>query len=70
MGVGREFDEQVDAGDLGGLAGDRAASAPATTTPATSRVPTGLARVQAFLEAISLVTDLDENDPESRARSR
>src|SRR5205807_9159330 len=27
-------------------------------------VPEGLARVQAFLEAISLVTDLDENDPE------
>ena len=26
--------------------------------------PEGLARVQAFLEAISLVTDLDENDPE------
>jgi len=27
--------------------------------------PEGLARVQAFLEAISLVTDLDENDPEA-----
>src|SRR5262249_18020964 len=27
--------------------------------------PDGLARVQAFLEAISLVTDLDENDPEA-----
>ena len=26
--------------------------------------PEGLARVQAFLEAISLVTDLDENDPD------
>ena len=33
-----------------------------TDDPAAS--PQGLARVQAFLEAISLVTDLDENDPE------
>ena len=30
----------------------------------TASHPEGLARVQAFLEAISLVTDLDENDPD------
>ena len=33
--------------------------APPTTPPATSPSPKGLARIQAFLEAISLVTDMD-----------
>ena len=37
---------------------------------ATPTHPDGLARVQAFLEAISLVTDLDENDPEAELASR
>ena len=61
VGSARDFDDQVDRGEIGGLAaiggvgiGD---DAPETLT--------GLARVQAFLEAISLVTDLDENDPEA-----
>ena len=35
-----------------------------TNADAASSHPEGLARVQAFLEAISLVTDLDENDPD------
>ncbi len=64
VGSARLFDEQVERGDLGGLAaiggvgvGDGAGGDAAR--------PDGLARVQAFLEAISLVTDLDENDPEA-----
>ena len=51
--MAREFDEQLDAGDLSGLAG--IAGVEEVTDP-----PRGLARVQAFLEAVSLVTDLDE----------
>jgi DNA helicase-2/ATP-dependent DNA helicase PcrA len=53
VGVAREFDERLDAGDLSGLAG--IAGVEEVTEP-----PRGLARVQAFLEAVSLVTDLDE----------
>jgi DNA helicase-2/ATP-dependent DNA helicase PcrA len=53
VGVARDFDERLDAGDLSGLAG--IAGVEEVTEP-----PTGLARVQAFLEAVSLVTDLDE----------
>ena len=62
VGSAREFDEQVEAGDVGGLVaiggvgvGD-ASGAPA---------PEGPARIQAFLEAISLVTDVDESDPDA-----
>ena len=60
VGSAREFDEQVEQGELnglvaiGGIGVGEEGGAP----------PEGLARVQAFLEAISLVTDLDENDPE------
>ena len=57
VGSAREFDEQVASGELTGLVaiggvgvGDDAAVA-----------PQGLERVQAFLEAISLVTDLDDD---------
>ena len=52
------------AGDIGGLAaigGVGIGDAPTTRAD----TPNGLARVQAFLEAISLVTDLDENDPDA-----
>ena len=57
VGVAREFDGQLDGGDLSGLAG--IAGIEDVTAP-----PTGLLRVQAFLEAISLVTDLDNADGE------
>jgi DNA helicase-2/ATP-dependent DNA helicase PcrA len=93
VGVARDFDERLDAGDLSGLAGitgigevteplPTAAGAGVpepSPTPAAAGAdeaavagsgdgdgapsmdaPTGLARVQAFLEAVSLVTDLDE----------
>ena len=53
VGVARDFDERLDAGDVSGLAG--IAGVEEGTDP-----PLGLARVQAFLEGISLVTDLDE----------
>lgn len=52
VGVAREFDGQLDGGDLSGLAG--IAGIEDITAP-----PTGLLRIQAFLEAIALVTDLD-----------
>jgi DNA helicase-2/ATP-dependent DNA helicase PcrA len=58
VGVCREFDEALDAGDVGGLpgvAGVGTADGPAGDVV----IPEGLDRVQAFLEAISLVTDLD-----------
>ncbi len=53
VGVAREFDEQLDAGDLSGLAG-------IAGIEDLTEAPMGLVRVQAFLEAISLVTDLDQ----------
>src|SRR5262249_22684717 len=52
VGVADEFDAQLDAGDTSGLVGISGAE--------TGEVPVGLARIQAFLEAISLVTDLDD----------
>ncbi len=71
VGVAREFDEAVDRGDIGGLAAisgvgtatdaEIAAEVDAETPPS---MPHGLERIQAFLEGISLVTDLDEDDPE------
>jgi DNA helicase-2/ATP-dependent DNA helicase PcrA len=72
VGVCREFDAALDAGNLSGLpaiagvgassdgtgdgAGDAGGEGAAEPPIA---IPTGLARIQAFLEAISLVTDLD-----------
>ena len=55
VGVAREFDAQLDAGDTTGLVA--ISGAEEMTEP-----PRGLIRVQAFLEAISLVTDLDDVD--------
>jgi DNA helicase-2/ATP-dependent DNA helicase PcrA len=60
VGSAREFDEQVEQGDIGGLV----AIGGVGIGTESANVPQGLARVQAFLEAISLVTDLDENDPD------
>ncbi len=57
VGSAREYDEAVEQGDIVGLVA-------IVGSDDASAVPHGLARVQAFLEAISLVTDLDENDPE------
>jgi superfamily I DNA/RNA helicase len=64
VGVCREFDEALAAGDLTGLPGIAGVGSvggngdsPAASEPV--GIPHGLDRVQAFLEAISLVTDLD-----------
>jgi superfamily I DNA/RNA helicase len=58
VGVCREFDEALDAGDVSGLPGI-AGIGTANTTAGDVVIPEGLDRIQAFLEAISLVTDLD-----------
>jgi DNA helicase-2/ATP-dependent DNA helicase PcrA len=57
VGVCREFDEALEAGDLTGLPGIAGVGTADSDAPPV--LPTGLARVQAFLEAISLVSDLD-----------
>jgi superfamily I DNA/RNA helicase len=60
VGVCREFDEALDAGDLTGLPGIAGVGTEEGATPAQPvGIPQALARVSAFLEAISLVTDLD-----------
>ncbi|HZJ26676.1 MAG TPA: DNA helicase PcrA [Acidimicrobiia bacterium] len=57
VGVAADFDEQLDSGVAGpGLA------AIAGVTSGEDEPPRGVARVQAFLEGISLVTDLDQAD--------
>jgi DNA helicase-2/ATP-dependent DNA helicase PcrA len=55
--VCREFDEALDAGDISGLPGIGGVGIASETGEVT--IPSGLARVEAFLEAISLVTDMD-----------
>ncbi|GIU90215.1 MAG: hypothetical protein KatS3mg010_1314 [Acidimicrobiia bacterium] len=60
IGSARGFDEQVERGDHGGLVQIGGIGVGEDAPP-----PQGLARVQAFLEAISLVTDLDEDDPDA-----
>src|SRR5205823_8024056 len=60
VGSARMFDEEVESGENVGLA----AIGGVGVGDESEQLPEGLARVQAFLEAISLVTDLDENDPE------
>ena len=63
VGVCREFDDALEAGDVAGLAGIASGSADGEA----AAVPRGLDRVQAFLEAVSLVTDLDDIEGEKRA---
>jgi len=68
VGVCREFDVALDSGDVSGLpgiAGVGTALEADGAPPAAFEAPQGLARLQAFLEAISLVTDMDtsETDP-------
>ena len=79
--MAREFDEALERGDIVGAAANSVAAAlggdgaddesAAATARATSRrrlvVPVGIPRIQAFLEALSLVTDMDEYDPEQSA---
>jgi DNA helicase-2/ATP-dependent DNA helicase PcrA len=63
IGVCREFDDALESGDVAGLAGIASGS----DNGDASTVPSGLDRVQAFLEAVSLVTDLDDIEGEKRA---
>jgi DNA helicase-2/ATP-dependent DNA helicase PcrA len=73
VGVASEFDEQLDTGTVGALGplGAIAGVGTADGEDAPVEIPTGLARVQAFLEAISLVTDLDgETEAEDDGRDR
>jgi DNA helicase-2/ATP-dependent DNA helicase PcrA len=63
IGVCREFDEALEVGGVTGLAGIAGGSA----DDASPQVPVGLARVEAFLEAVSLVTDLDDVSGETSA---
>ena len=66
VGVATQFDEQIEdqqraavpASGLAAIAGTDAADAPS---------PTGVGRIQAFLEGISLVTDLDGDDREANS---
>ena len=62
VGVCREFDDALESGDVAGLAGIASGSGDGET----AAVPDGLDRVQAFLEAVSLVTDLDDIEGEKR----
>ncbi len=59
VGVCREFDEALDNGDIAGLPGIAGVGTATDVNTEDVVVPTGLARIQALLEAISLVTDLD-----------
>ncbi len=69
IGVAQEFDDQVDAGDLGGLVaiGGLANGDPDTPGGGPAAALGAMERVQAFLEAVSLVTDLDSDDPDQSA---
>ncbi len=60
IGSAREYDDALDSGDLSGMVAIAGVGVGEEVS-----LPQGMARVQAFLESISLVTDLDENDPES-----
>ena len=68
VGVCREFDMTLDAGDVSGLPGI-AGVGTADTAAGDIVIPEGLPRIQAFLEAISLVTDLDNTDGEGGEQS-
>jgi len=63
VGVCHEFDQALDAGDVSGLPGI-AGVGTADNTAGDIVIPDGLPRIQAFLEAISLVTDLDTENAE------
>ncbi len=67
VGLALQFDEQVERGDLHGLAaiGGVGIGEPGGPVPITDNVVRGIERLQAFLEAVSLVTDLDSGDEEA-----
>ena len=65
VGVCREFDEALDAGDVSGLPG--IAGVGTANEAGDVSIPFGLARIEAFLEAISLVTDMDADGEEQSA---
>jgi DNA helicase-2/ATP-dependent DNA helicase PcrA len=78
VGVAREFDEALERGDIFGAAANSVAAALGTDdaesgegaegdAPAPLVVPVGIPRIQAFLEALSLVTDMDDYDAEQSA---
>jgi DNA helicase-2/ATP-dependent DNA helicase PcrA len=83
VGVAREFDEALERGDIVGAAANSVAAALGADDGAGDAeggegegegdeapplvVPVGIPRIQAFLEALSLVTDMDEYDPEQSA---
>ena len=67
VGVCREFDEALEDGNVTGLAGIASGSTDGDVEAVVPSVPTGLDRVQAFLEAVSLVTDLDDIEGDKRA---
>jgi DNA helicase II / ATP-dependent DNA helicase PcrA len=81
VGVAQEFDDALERGDVLGAAANSVAAAlgaddaegegegdgAAGDEPATVVVPVGIPRIQAFLEALSLVTDMDEYDAEQSA---
>ena len=68
IGVAQEFDEQVDSGDLSGLVAIGGLATADPDAPGGGPAVVGpLERVQAFLEAVSLVTDMDGDDPEQSA---
>ncbi len=64
VGVCHEFDQALDAGDVSGLPGI-AGVGTADNTAGDITIPDGLPRIQAFLEAISLVTDMDTEAADS-----
>ncbi|MDQ3944471.1 MAG: ATP-binding domain-containing protein, partial [Actinomycetota bacterium] len=72
IGVAKEFDDAVERGEVLGAAATAVAGAagaddqegePVEAPP----VPVGVPRLQAFLEALSLVTDIDDYDAEQSA---
>ncbi|HEV7865278.1 MAG TPA: 3'-5' exonuclease, partial [Acidimicrobiia bacterium] len=78
VGVAREFDEALERGDVFGAAANSVAAALGDDDggdggagdgdePPPLVVPVGIPRIQAFLEALSLVTDMDEYDVEQSA---
>jgi DNA helicase II / ATP-dependent DNA helicase PcrA len=79
VGVAREFDDALERGDIVGAAANSVAAAArlddarpddaeaGDDAPAPLVVPVGIPRIQAFLEALSLVTDMDDVDRDQSA---